>query len=73
MLMEVLQTLKFAIKKDRQSMSFTDGWRTAKSDMKARGSTNEDLLNQLLTGNSQATTEALLNIFDDAEEVEDDN
>ena len=75
MLMEVLQTLKFSLKKDRQSMSFTHGWKISKSDMKAGEPTNNDLLDQLLTENSQAIIDALLNVFDDAEvtEVDENN
>jgi len=66
MLMEALQTLKFSLKKDRQSISFTDGWRTAKAEMmEAQKATEEDLLAQLLTGDCQATTDALLKVFDD--------
>jgi hypothetical protein len=70
MLMEVLQTLKFLLKKDRRSISFTDGWKTAKVEMmEAQKTTKEDLLVQLLTGDRQATTDALLKVFDD-EQVE---
>jgi hAT family C-terminal dimerisation region len=66
MLMEVLQTLKFSLKKDRHSMSFTNGWTTRKGDMaKAQELCKEDLLVHLVTGDSQATTDALLKIFDD--------
>ena len=62
--------LKFSLKKDWQSISFTDGWKTAKVEMmEAQRSTKEDLLARLLTGDLQATTDALLNIFDD-EQVE---
>jgi hypothetical protein len=66
MLMEALQMLKFSFKKERQSISFTDGWKTAKKEMmEAPKFTKEDLLAQLLTGDRQATTDALLNVFDD--------
>jgi hypothetical protein len=71
MLMEVLQTLKFSLKKDRRSISFTDGWKTAKVEMMEAQKTKEDLLAQLLTGDRQATTDALLKAFDD-EQVDDD-
>ncbi|KAF8503826.1 kinase-like domain-containing protein [Russula emetica] len=73
MLMEALQTLKFSLKKDRQLISFTDRWKTAKAEMmEAQKFTNEDLLAQLLTGDRQTTTDALLNVFDD-EQVELDD
>ena len=75
MLMEALQTLKFSLKKDRRSFSFTDGWKTAKVEMmEAQKSTKEDLLAQLLTGDRQATTDALLKVFDDEQvELDGDN
>jgi hypothetical protein len=75
MLMEALQMLKFSLKKDRQSISFTDRWKTAKVEMMlARKATKEDLLAQLLTGDCQATTNALLNVLDDEEvELDGDN
>jgi hypothetical protein len=70
MLMEVLQMLKFSLKKDQQSISFTNGWKTAKVEMMpTQKATKEDLLAQLLTGDCQATTDTLLNVLDD-EEVE---
>jgi hypothetical protein len=74
MLMEALQMLKFSLKKDRQSISFTDGWKTAEAEMmETQRVTEEDLLARLLTGDHQATTDALLKIFDDEEEqVESD-
>lgn len=72
MLMEALQMLKFSLKKDRQSISFTDGWKTAKSEMmEAKKFTKEDLLAQLLTGDRQTTTDTLINALDD-EQVEFD-
>jgi hypothetical protein len=75
MLMEALQMLKFSLKKDRQSISFTNGWKTTKVEiMPARKATKEDLLAQLLTGDCQATTDALLNVLDDKEvELDSDN
>jgi hypothetical protein len=59
-LMEALQTLKFSLKKER--FNFTGGWQTAPSEMKRTGSagTTKDLLAHLLTGDRQATTDALL-------------
>jgi hypothetical protein len=69
MLMEALQMLKFSLKKDRQAISFTDGWSTEMSEMTRMGAqraTKEDLLGQLVTGdNRQAITDVLLKIFDD--------
>jgi hypothetical protein len=75
MLMEALQMLKFSLKKDRQSISFTDGWKTAKVEMiPALKATKEDLLAQLLTEDCQATTDTLLNVFDDKKiELDSDN
>jgi hypothetical protein len=55
MLMEVLQMLKFSLKKDRQSISFTNGWNTEMSEMSwigAQGAAKEDLLGQLVIGNN---------------------
>jgi hypothetical protein len=66
--MEALQTLKFSLKKDWQSISFTDGWKTEKVEMmEVQKISKEDLLAQLLTGDRQATTNALLKVFDDDE------
>jgi len=66
-LMEALQTLKFSLKKDQQSISFTDGWKTTKAKMReaqkpCKG--KENLLDQLVTEDHQATTNALLRLFD---------
>ena len=62
--------MKFSLKKDRQSISFTNGWKTSDAEMmEARNTTKEDLLAKLLTGDRQATTNALLKVFDD-EQVE---
>ena len=73
MLMEALQMLKFSLKKDQRSISFTDEWKTEKAEMmRAPETTKEDLLAQLLTGDRQATTDALLKVFDD-EQVEGDD
>ena len=71
-LMEALQTLKFSIKKER--FNFTGGWQTAPSEMKRTGSagTTKDLLACLLTGDRQATTDALLNALSYTDD-EDDN
>jgi hypothetical protein len=64
MLMKTLQTLKFSLKKDRRSISFTIGWKTAEVEMmEAQKLTKEDLLAQLLTGDPQATTDTLLKVF----------
>jgi hAT family C-terminal dimerisation region len=71
MLMEVLQTLKFSLKKDRGSISFTEGWKTARAEMEAQKRGKDDMLVELLTGDRQTTTDMLLNIFDD-EQVESD-
>jgi len=65
MLMEVLQTLKFSLKKDRGSISFTNGWKTARVEMEAQRSAKDNMLVDLLTGDCQAATDTLLNIFDD--------
>jgi hypothetical protein len=75
MLMEALQMLKFSLKKDRQSISFTNRWKTAKVEMMlAQKATKEDLLAQLLTGDCQTTTDTLLNVLDDKKvELDDDN
>jgi hypothetical protein len=68
MLMEALQMLKFSLKKDQQSISFTNRWKTAKVEMMpAWKATKEDLLAQLLTEDYQATTDTLLNVLDDKE------
>jgi hypothetical protein len=72
-LMEVLQTLKFSLKKDREFMSFTGGWKTTKDEMvDARKTTEVDLLSKLFTGDRQATTDTLLKIFDDEQVGSDD-
>ena len=74
MLMEALQMLKFSLKKDRASISFTDGWKTAKGEMMEAQKTKKDLLAQLVTGDRQATTDCLLKIFDDEQvELEGEN
>jgi hAT family C-terminal dimerisation region len=75
MLMEVLQRLKILLKKDRQSISFTNRWKTMKVEMMpAQKATKEDLFAQLLTGDCQATTNTLLNVLDDEEvELDSDN
>ena len=73
MLMEVLQTLKFSLKKDRGSISFTDGWKTARVEMEVQRSAKDDMLVDLLTGDRQATTDTLLNIFDNEQVELEDN
>jgi hypothetical protein len=66
MLIEALQMLKSLLKKDRWSISFTDGWKTAEVEMmEAQKLTKEDLLAQLLTRDPQAATDTLLKVFDD--------
>lgn len=71
-LMEALQTLKFSLNKER--FNFTGGWQTAQGDMKGMGNTGttKDLLAHLLTGDRQATTDALLHVLSDSDD-EDDN
>jgi hAT family C-terminal dimerisation region len=64
-LMEALQTLKFSLKKDRKSISFTDGWKTTKAQMRGARKTKGDLLNQLVAGGLEASTDALLTLLDD--------
>ena len=73
MLMEVLQTLKFSLKKDRRSISFTDRWKTARVEMEVQRSAKDDMLVDLLTGDCQAATDTLLNIFDDEQVELEDN
>ena len=71
-LMEALQTLKFSLKKER--FNFTSSWQTAKSEMRKRNAgTTKDLLANLLTGDHQATTDALLHVLSDGDDDEDDN
>jgi len=50
MLVKVLQTLKFSLKKDRGSISFTNGWKTARVEMEVQRSAKDDMLVDLLTG-----------------------
>jgi hypothetical protein len=72
-LMEALQTLKFSIKKEQ--FNFTGGWQMAPSKMKRTGSagTTKDLLARLLTGDCQATTDALLNALSYTDDEDDDD
>jgi hAT family C-terminal dimerisation region len=72
-LMEALQTLKFLLKKER--FNFTSGWQTAPSKMKRTGNagTTKDLLAHLLTGDCQATTDALLHALSDGDDNDNDN
>ena len=75
-LMEALQTLKFSFKKDRQSISFTDGWKTMKAEMREAQKPRKgkgDLLDELVTGDHQATTDALLRLFDDLDNSESES
>jgi hypothetical protein len=69
-LMEVLQTLKFLLKKEQ--FNFTHGWQMLLSEMKRtkHAGTTKDLLAHLLTGDHQATTDALLHALS---ANEDDN
>ena len=72
-LMEALQTLKFSLKKER--FNFTSGWQTALSDMKRTGKTRttKDLLAHLLSGDREATTDALLHALSDSDDEDDNN
>jgi hAT family C-terminal dimerisation region len=72
-LMEALQTLKFLLKKEQ--FNFTSGWQTAPSKMKRMGNagTTKDLLAHLLTGDRQATTDALLHALSDGDDDDDDD
>jgi len=72
-LMEALQTLKFSLKKER--FNFTSGWQTALSDMKRTGKTRttKDLLAHLLSGDCEATTNALLHALSDSDDEDDNN
>lgn len=72
-LMEALQTLKFSLKNER--FSFTDGWQTAPSRMKGKKNpgTTKDLLAHLLTGDRQATTDALLHALSETDDDDDDD
>jgi hypothetical protein len=71
-LMEVLQTLKFSLKKER--FNFTRGWQTSLSEMKRtkHAGTTKDLLAHLLTGDRQATTDALLHALSADEDDDED-
>jgi hypothetical protein len=64
-LMEVLQTLKFSLKKER--LNFTDGWSVTMAEMRVAQKirANDDLLAKLVTEDRQAITDKLLTIFDD--------
>jgi hypothetical protein len=69
--MEALQTLKFSFKKER--FDFTGGWQPTLSGMKRtkHASTTKDFLAHLLTGDRQATTDALLHVLSDEDDDED--
>ena len=70
MLIEVLQMMKFLLKKDQQSISFTNRWKTLNAKiMEVQNTTKEDLLAKLLREDCQATTNTLLKVFND-EQVE---
>jgi len=72
MLMEALQTLKFSLKKDRQSISFTEGWQTLKAEMTRQKATKGDLLKKLLVDH-QPTTDILLKFWDDEHNSDGEN
>ena len=58
--------LKFSLKKDQWSISFTNGWKTVEAEIiVAQNTTKEDLLAKLLIGDRQATTNTLLKIIND--------
>ncbi len=58
--------LKFSLKKDQWSISFTNGWKTVEAEMiVAQNTTKENLLPELLIKDHQATTDTLLKIIDD--------
>ena len=74
--MEALQMLKFSLKKDRQLISFTDGWKMVRAEL--RRVDKEDLLGQLIIGDRQTITNVVLNIVQKQEDdldsdVDDDN
>jgi hypothetical protein len=73
LLMEVLQTLKFSLKKEQ--FNFTSGWQTAVGEMKGMGNagSTKDLLAHLLTGDCQATTDTLLHVLSDSNDDNNDN
>ena len=73
LLIEVLQTLKFLLKKEW--LSFTGGWQTVLSNMKRAKSTGttKDLLAHLLTNDHQATTNVLLSMLSDCNDDDDDD
>jgi len=72
-LIEALQTLKFSLKKEH--FNFTSGWQMALSDMKRTGKTRttKDLLAHLLSGDREATTDALLHTLSDSDDENDNN
>jgi hypothetical protein len=70
--MEVLQTLKFSLKKEW--FNFTHGWQMSLSKMKRtkHAGTTKDLLAHLLTGDHQATTDTLLHALSTDEDDDKD-
>jgi len=69
--MEALQTLKFSLKKEQ--FNFTGGWQMVLSKMKRMrdAGTTKDLLVHLLTGDHQATTDALLHMLLDSNDEDE--
>jgi len=72
MLMEALQMLKFLLKKDWQSISFTEGWQTLKAEIMRQKATKGDLLKKLLVDH-QPTTNILLKFWDDEHNSDGEN
>ena len=67
-ILEILQTRKFSLKENQQSIGFTNRWKTEVGMMsEAPKATEEDYLVQLLTGDHIATTDTLLHAFDNGQ------
>lgn len=60
-LMEALQLLKFALKKER--LNFMDGWRTSEGSMRVVSKPTSDPLNSLFVDDSDAVLDTMLNQF----------
>ena len=70
-LMEILQTMKYSLKKDHRSTGGSTGGSKLKTAAQMADSDSEDLLAQLVTGDRQAATDALLAVFEtDVKQVE---